>query len=932
MRITRTKINGIENPLGFSFEKVIATWNVEKTISKALTEGLLEVSTSKDFKQIVYKKRSKSLDQTGEVIDIALLPCTRYYWRVTITGDKGDKATSDIQWFETGKMGEKWTGKWIAAPKGKNFHPVFSKKLDLKVKPAKARLYVSCLGVFEAYLDGQKIGNEILTPYINDYETGMQIITFDVTDQLKAGSDISIDVAKGWYMSNFGLEGGHNFGDRMAAIAELHVFYEDGTKEIIGTDKTWTVSKSDVSESGIYYGEDIDRTLGITSVGKACEIDTDKKLLDRYSIPVVVKEVLKPKEILHTKAGETVVDFGQNHAGVMELDVKLPKGTKIEIDCGEILQEGNFFNQNYRTARSRFVYISDGRKETVHPRFTFFGYRYLRIKGWPKNASFKAEMIRSNVIYSDMERTGFIKTSNSKINRLYENCIWGQKSNFVDMPTDCPQRDERLGWTGDAQVFSQTGSYNMDTRAFYRKFLRDLALDAKRHDGGVASFLPNTAGNLAGVGSVWSDVSTIIPETLFNTFGSLEDVKEHYEMMKGWVDYMRRNDKEHGDKGYFMLPFQFGDWLGLDGITEQSFKGGTNDDYLASVYYFRSTMITARIAQLIGQKDDAKTYKALAGKIRKAILHEYFTPSGRLSCDTQAAYIVALAFDIYVDRDKLIDQFIDRLKKDCYQIKCGFVGAPLLCITLGKIGRMDLAYHFLFNEGFPGWLYCVNLGATTIWERWNSVMPDGSICKEGMNSLNHYSYGTVVQFMYEYIGGIRPAEPGFKEAIIAPNPSMKFRFFNTSMTTAAGRYVSDWKIAKDGTFTLKLEVPFNAKAQVSLPRFSKEGLAVSGLKKSDIKKDGTAYLEAGSYEISYMPSSDYRCVYGPDTRLSELASDKKIMKLLEKELPKVYGMISSGDKENGNLTLGQLPHLFYLGIDPKAAKPVLDKIFSMVVW
>lgn len=211
-------------------------------------------------------------------------------------------------------------------------------------------------------------------------------------------------------------------------------------------------------------------------------------------------------------------------------------------------------------------------------------------------------------------------------------------------------------------------------------------------------------------------------------------------------------------------------------------------------------------------------------------------------------------------------------------------------------------------------------------------MPDGSICKEGMNSLNHYSYGTVVQFMYEYIGGIRPDEPGFKEVIIAPNPSMKFRSFNTSMTTAAGRYVSDWKIAKDGTFTLKLEVPFNAKAQVSLPRFSKEQLAVSGLKKSDIKKDGTAYLEAGSYEISYMPSSDYRCVYGPDTRLSELASDKKIMKLLEKELPKVYGMISSGDKENSNLTLGQLPHLFYLGIDPKAAKPVLDKIFSMVVW
>ncbi|MCR5468888.1 MAG: glycoside hydrolase family 78 protein [Lachnospiraceae bacterium] len=928
MRITRLKINGVENPLGFDFGKIIATWNVEDTKAKKLVNGIIEVASDEAFMDILYKKESKDLDQLGEVIDINLKPRFRYFWRVTISGDNGETAVSEIQYFETGKMDEPWTGKWIAAEG--DYHPVFKKGIEAKSKVKSARLYVSALGVFEAYLNGEKIGNEVLTPYINDYETGMQIITFDVTDSLKSENTLEIDVGKGWYMSNFGLEGGHNFGDKMATIAELHVEYEDGTSEIVGTDSTWKVKKSDVTESGIYYGEDLNRTIASDDEYQAIEIQPKEKLLDRYSIPVVVKEVLKAKEIITTPKGESVIDFGQNHAGVMEIDADFPAGTVITIDCGEVLQEGNFYNENYRTARSRFVYTSDGRKETVHPRFTFFGYRYIRIQGWVGELTL--DIVRSLVIYSDMERTGFIDTSNEKINRLYENCIWGQKSNFIDMPTDCPQRDERLGWTGDAQVFSQTASYNMDTRGFYKKFLRDLNLDAKRHEGAVASFIPNIAGNLSPVASIWGDVGTFVPNVLFNTFGSVEAVEEHYEMMKNWVDYMARNDKEHGDKGLFILPFQFGDWLGLDGITEQSYKGGTNDDYLGSVYYYRSTVITSEMASRLGLEDDAKKYQKLAEKIKKAILDEYFSVTGRLACDTQAAYVVALAFDIFVDREKLIEQFMDRLAKDCYEIKCGFVGAPLLCITLAKIGRMDLAYHFLFNEGFPSWLYCVNLGATTIWERWNSLLPDGLISGTGMNSLNHYSYGTIVQFMYEYIGGLRPAKAGFREATIAPQPDMKFRYFNSSITTAAGKYVSDWKIAEDGTFSLHVEVPFNGVAHVTLPRYSALGLCTTGIESSEITADGRVDLPAGSYDISYKPSSDYRCVYGPQTRLLELGNDEEIMTMLENELPSAYGVIKSGDKEMGNVTLGALPFLFFMGFNPEMVKPVAEKIYKTLRW
>ncbi|OUM66887.1 glycoside hydrolase family 78 protein [Piromyces sp. E2] len=714
MKITRLKMNGVVNPLGFDFKKLIASWNVEDTKAKTLKNGVLEVASDEKFTDIIFTKDSADLDQVGEVIDITLKPRTRYFWRVTITGDNGESATSKTQFFETGKMDESWTGKWIAAAEGADYHPIFRKTLQLKEEPVKARLYVSCLGVFEAYLDGEKVGDEILTPYINDYVTGMQIIAFDVVDQLKASSTLDIQLAKGWYMSKFAIDGGYNFGERMEAIAELHVTYKDGTEEVIGTDSTWEVLKSDVTESGIYYGEDLDRTAGITEMGSAVEVKGERELLDRYSIPVKVMEVINAKEIITTPKGETVIDFGQNHAGVMEFDAEFPAGTVITIDCGEVLQQNNFYNENYRTARSRFVHTSDDRKETIHPRFTFFGYRYIRIEGWPESVELTLDKVRSNVLYSEMERTGFIETSNAKINRLYENCIWGQKSNFLDMPTDCPQRDERLGWTGDAQVFSQTASYNMDTRAFYKKFLRDLGYDAKRDNGGIPSYIPRTPVSTASVASIWGDA-------------------EHYEMMREWIEYMHRDDVEKGDKGFFLPAFQFGDWLGLDGITEQSYKGGTDDSYLGSVYYYHSTLLTSKMAGLLGKKDEQEKYENLAQKIKKAVLEEYFTVTGRLSCDTQAAYIVALAFDIYVDKDKLVDQFMSRLQKDCFKIKCGFVGAPLLLTALAKIGKMDMAYRFFFKEEYPSWLYS------------NSILEDGSISGTGMNSLNHYSYGSVVQ-------------------------------------------------------------------------------------------------------------------------------------------------------------------------------------------
>ena len=957
MKIVSAKINGITNPLGYDFAQLVASWKVTDTQAAVQDSARLEVALDEAFSDVL-KSVEGNIDSTGTLIEgLRLKPRTRYYWRVSVVGDNKETAVSGPAWFETGKVDEVWTGKWITS--GFDEHPVFEKEITIDEEVTSARAYICGLGLFEAYIDGEKLGEEYLTPYLNDYETGCQVICFDITDKLAENAEkaalLQIALGKGWYMSDFGLNGGYNYGDKMCLVAEVHIDYADGSHQVIGTDTDWLCGKSDVSESGIYYGEDLDRRSGnrigrrLKEAAPAALAEAPGRLLDRYSLPVVSKEILYPKEIIRTPKGETVIDFGQNHAGIMEFEADFPKKTIITIDCGEVLQDGCFYNENYRTARSRFVYISDGIRETARPHFTFFGYRYLRIQGWP--GDIKPEDIWSHVVYSDMERTGYIKTGNDKINRLYENCVWGQKSNFIDIPTDCPQRDERLGWTGDAQVFSQTASLNMDTRAFYRKFLRDLAADAKRNNGAVASYIPNNASSIAGCASVWGDMATFTPYVLFKTFGSLDDIEEHYDMMRGWVEYMHGVDIMRGDRGMFLNFFQFGDWLALDGITDQSFKGATEDDYIGCCYYLRSTQILAEIAEKLAGKAlvkddaaykkyalDAVSYKALAEKIRTAILDEYFAPSGRLTCDTQAAYILALAFDIYRDRDKLISQFTERLRKDCYEIRCGFVGAPLLCTTLAKIGREDLAYYFLFNEKFPSWLYCVNLGATTIWERWNSLLPDGRISGTGMNSFNHYSYGTVVQFLYEYTAGIKPLLPGYRKAEIRPLPTVRLKDFRCSLNAAAGNYVSEWHIASDGRLTLHFEVPYSASATVTLPKYpsgaeaelEKNGLTVSADELGLDEMTGVCELAAGSYDFSYMPSEDLRMPYGPTTRLIELEQDEEARNLLKENLPVAYGMLASGDRENLNLTFEEMKYMGFLGFDADAVEKTKQKIYSLI--
>lgn len=929
MRIYSMKVNGLSEPVGFAYDRVLVSWKVEDTDARSLVNATVEVSENENFENIILSQ-SGILDSKETELKLDLKLRTTYYWRVMVEGDNGEKAAGQAS-FETGKMEEAWQAKWIGPHKEDTFHPVLVKEFDSTKAIKRARIYVCGLGLYEVYINGSKTGNEYLAPFMNDYKTGYQYETYDIKPQLENHNTVEIILGKGWYMGVFGLGlTENNYGDRMMAIAELHLEYEDGTSQVIATDESWSYKGSDIEESGIYFGEIYNHTLWESKENPLRPVELVEapgKLMERYSMPVVEKECLEAAEIIHTPAGETVIDFGQNHSGLIEFEADWEKGTKVTFECGEILQEGNFYHDNYREAESKFVYVSDGRKETVRPHFTYYGFRYLKVTGWP--GELKKGDVKAPVIYSDLDRTGYIETSNEKINRLYANCLWGQKSNFVDMPTDCPQRSERLGWTGDIQVFTPTASLNMDTRAFMNKFFKDLRYDQLRNNGGIGNYIP-AIGDLAGCSSIWGDVGTFSTTEIYKTFGNLKQMEAYYPMMKDWVEYMHRIDVEKGDKGFFLNVMQFGDWLALDGVTEQSFKGSTDDDYLGTVYYYQSTKLTKEMAQRLGYEEDARKYAQLEEKIKKAIFSEYFTPSGRLAMDTQASYIVALKFGLYIDKDKLINQFKERLKKDCYEIKCGFVGAPLLCITLCENGMTDLAYQFLFKETFPSWLYCVNLGATTIWERWNSLLPDGTCSGTGMNSFNHYAYGSVVQFFYQYIAGIRELEPGYSKAVIAPEPSMKFRHFNCSYDSASGKYVSNWKIAEDGSFSLHVEVPFNCTAEIVLPRCKGENVKTS--ESVAIDAQGRCTVAAGCYDFEYMPTNDYRKVYSEKTRLGQLTEDAEAMEILQKELPNAFGMAMNGDKEDLNLTFEDLKFMFFAGFNPEVVAKAGEKIYNLIRW
>ena len=670
----------------------------------------------------------------------------------------------------------------------------------------KAVLKATALGLYFAELNGVRVGDAYLTPGWTSYKKMLQVQEYDVSALIKEGENLfTLTVGEGWYCGGVTWEKKRDlYGEQSAVCADLIL-----SDKNIYTDESWTARESVIRASGIYDGETQDFTAKLTPL-TVCEVVFDKSaLVPQICEPVRNIERLPVKEVIHTPAGELVYDFGQNMAGVVE--IKTPEhfeGT-LTLQFAEILVNGNFYTENLRSAKATDTFTVKGAK-TLCPEFTFHGFRYMKLTG----AELPKENITAIVRHTDMKRTGHVQTSNARFNRLMENVVWGQKGNFVDVPTDCPQRDERLGWTGDINAFCTTAVYNYDIRAFMKKWLADL-----RNDQGEGGEIPHVVPDCLGdkfTDAMWCDSITMVPWNLYQTYGDVSFLADNYAAMKKFISARERTMTG----GLVCKGHEFGDWLALDQekMSNETFIGRTDLYYITNVFQVRSLKIVADTANILGEEADGRLYREKYEDMLERVRSEYFTAGGRLCFDTVTAQTLALHFGIVPERHrkKLAEALNENVKRHGYKIITGFIGTTYLLYALADNGYMPTAQRVLMNNGYPGWLYEVDMGATTVWERWNSLMPDGTPNPDGMNSYNHYAYGSVMEFVYRRIAGIEAAEAGYKKIKVAPNPCMGLANCKAEYGSVRGRIVSGYE-QRDGKIKFTVEIPEGVLAEIILP-------------------------------------------------------------------------------------------------------------------
>ncbi len=668
--------------------------------------------------------------------------------------------------------------------------PVFKKTVWADKPVSRAILHVTALGFYEAYLNSARVGRFIFAPGWTSYRTRLQVQSYDVTELTESCNVLEIAVGRGRRFHDRKDEELPDLPGRdIALIAALEITYEDGTGETVFTDETWTCAKSNVLYSDIYNGETVDYNAPTDGDLPVRTVDVPKEILiltegeesrEMARLPAV--------ELITTPKGETVLDFGQEITGYVEWKVPEKQGAEFVIYHAEFLdKDGNFYTENLRSAKCEIHVISDGRPHLYKPRFTFQGFRYIKLVGF--DADVNLEDFNAIVVFSDMKRTGFFACGDELVQQLYENVVWGQRGNFLDVPTDCPQRDERLGWTGDAQVFARTASFTYDTRRFFRKWLHDLAAD-QRENGAVPHVVPRVWD---GQGSAaWGDACTIVPWQVYLAYGDTSVLREQFNSMKRWVDFI---GTECSEPGLWDGGSHFGDWLSLDAGDEAT-AGFTDDNLIATAMYANSVDITIKAGKILGE--DVSAYEALYPVIVNAYRTHYLN-DGKPEHETQTAQVLALTFGLTDDPARELKKLCDDIEA-CGHLKTGFVGAGYLLHVLSDNGRTDLAYRLLLRREFPSWLYPVTMGATTTWERWDGMKPDRSFATPAMNSFNHYAYGAVADWLYGDVAGINPdeQEPGYRHILLRPHPSKALGYAKARLLTECGEIVSSWEYTGEG--------------------------------------------------------------------------------------------------------------------------------------
>lgn len=671
--------------------------------------------------------------------------------------------------------------------------PVFNKVVWVDKPILKATLSCSALGYYEAYFNGSRVGKFIFAPGWTSYGVRVQYQEYDVTHLIEECNTLDIALGNGRRYHGNPHEHYESITDKEdALIASLSIEYTDGTRDFIPTDSSWECSKSNILYSNVYNGETVDfnaDTDGKYPVKVLSDISTDI-LIPTEGEEVREKARLGVAQVITTPKGETVLDFGQNLTGYVEWSVPAKKGAEFRLYHAETLdRDGNFYTDNMREAKLEIKVISDGREHICKPHFSYQGFRYVKLEGFEEE-NINPDDFSAIVVFSDMKRTGYFACGHDLVQRLYENTVWGQRGNFLDVPTDCNQRDERFGWTGDAQIFARTASTHYRTKKFFKKWLHDLASD-QHEDGSVTDFVP-AVGNGSG-SAAWADACIIVPYWVYRIFGDTEVIKDQFDSMKKWIGFMEKNGSERGvfDK----WEHHYGDWLSLDAGNEAT-GGKTDKNLIATAYLAYCTELFAEMGNAIGE--DMSYYEDLHDAAVKAFRKKYLN-TGKPEYETQTANVLAIYFDLTDDIRREGAKLVDDIEK-CGHLKTGLVGTAYLLHALTKIGRSDVAYKLLLKESFPSWLFPVTRGATTVWERWDGMKEDGSFATPNMNSFNHYALGAVSDWLYTSVAGIDtdPDEPAYKHIIFKPLPNKDLGYAKARILTDNGEIVSSWEYTGKG--------------------------------------------------------------------------------------------------------------------------------------
>jgi alpha-L-rhamnosidase len=765
-----------------------------------------------------------------------------------------------------------WTGKWVGlgegaagdveSPAGEEFDnmlmgltpcPYLRKEFELTGAVRKARLYATARGVYELHLNGQKVGDDVLSPGWTDYDKRIQYQTHDVTEMLAEGrSALGAILSDGWYAGFVGMDPKHrgtHYGTRPRLLVQLDVEHTDDARVSIVSDDSWKTSPGPIEFSDLLMGESYDARReqegwdqpGFDDSGwwpVDCEVDSgDARLVAEPNQGARVTREVKAKDISQPKSGTYVFDLGQNMVGWVRLRVRGEAGHRVTLHHAEALNpDGTIYTANLRTARQTNSYVlKGGREEVFEPHFTFHGFRYVEVTGYPVEPLL--DTITGRVVHSAAPPSGSFECSKTMVNRLQSNVVWGQRGNFLSVPTDCPQRDERLGWMGDAQVFIRTACFNIDVSAFFTEWMVDVE-DAQSPEGAFPDVPPLLRGlsmlDLSNGAPAWGDAGIIVPWTVYRTYGDTRIVAKHYEAMGRWMEYLREANPSllRTER----LANNYGDWLAPEGDNSPK-------DLLATAYWAYDVRLMAEMAGAIGRREDAREYEELIRGIREAFIEAYVSSEGRVTGDTQTCYTLALHMDLLPAdlREAAAGYLVEAIEREHWHLSMGFIGVGYICPVLTETGYTDVAYRLLNNVTYPSWGYTIRQEATTIWERWDGWTEEKGFQSPNMNSFNHYSLGSVGEWLYRHVAGIdqEPRSSGYKHIVIHPYAGGGLTSARADYHSVRGRIVSEWDLV-DGAFQLRVTIPANTTATVHVP--ARDGGAITESKHPLEESEGLELL------------------------------------------------------------------------------------------